>query len=129
MLHFPVEQFEQLLAIYTTRLHHSVEINRVLHLAITCELPGCVKALVEQGKAQLGSSTDIGDTPLHFAACWNKSLNVIKLLVEYGADPFARRTVDGRTPLHMSAYNNKNMQITAYLATLVKMPIKWITKG
>ncbi len=51
-----------------------------------------------------------GDTPLSWAAAFNKNPEVIQLLIDKGGDVHSKNDF-GLTPLHWAALGNKNPEI------------------
>lgn len=82
-----------------------------IHLAAKEGSGSDVAVLLKAAPAARDARSQLGSTPLHFAAT-NPDRTAMKVLLAAGADPNAR-DADGATPLHMAAYASRapNAQI------------------
>ena len=76
-----------------------------IHLAAKEGSGSEVAALLKAAPTARDARSQLGSTPLHFAAT-NPDRTAIKVLLAAGADPNAR-DADGSTPLHMAAYASR----------------------
>ena len=67
-----------------------------------------VKNALDEG-INIHSRTENGYTPLHLAAAFNETLEVVVLLLDKGVD-MESRDAKGRTPLHLAAANSKSQE-------------------
>ena len=68
-----------------------------------------VTACLAAGADPMARHHKYGDTPLHFAARYNKNPAVIEALLKAGADPMAQQgNWNKTTPLHLAAMFNEN---------------------
>jgi ankyrin repeat protein len=72
-----------------------------------------VERLLRAAPKNRDARTDLGATPLHYAAM-NGDLGPLKALVAAGANPNARDG-EGRTPLHMAAFATRTANAKALL--------------
>ena len=75
-----------------------------LHIAAEFNPDPLVTLVLLDLGAELEAKTDLGDTPLHWAA-YDGHPDVVELLLARGADATALND-DGTTPLHYAAWNN-----------------------
>ena len=91
-------------------LEHGADVNAagrdgwtLLHDAVLDgERTDVVRLLLAYGAA-VDTKSELGETPLHFAAMWNRK-DEAKLLLAHGAEVNAR-TVGRMTPLHFASYS------------------------
>lgn len=72
-----------------------------------------VEKLLKAAPKSRDLRTDLGATPLHYAAM-NEDMGPLKALIAAGANPNARDT-EGRTPLHMAAFATRTAHVQALL--------------
>lgn len=72
-----------------------------------------VERLLKAAPKNRDVRTDLGATPLHYAAM-NADIGPLKALIAAGANPNARDS-EGRTPLHMAAFATRTPHVKALL--------------
>jgi len=80
-----------------------------LHWAVHLRLPMVAKLLLAKS-ANINATSNGEETPLHIAAMYDKSAEIIPWLIENGADIEAR-TNQGATPLLMAAQQGANVAV------------------
>lgn len=72
-----------------------------------------VESILKNEPASRDAKSDLGSTPLHYAAL-NEDAGPMKALIAAGANIHARDN-DGNTPLHMAAYATRKEQVKLLL--------------
>ena len=85
----------------------------LLHTAAKSAEAPVVEALLKDG-ADARARTELGTTPLHFAANHNRDPAAAKMLLAWGADVDARNLTQ-QTPLHLAAEFNDNSGVLKVL--------------
>ena len=82
--------------------------------ATVADVSRCLKAGANIHQERAGGWTHGGWTPLHSAAVYSKSPEVVKTLLDAGANTEAR-AVNSHTPLHSVAYNGGSPEVVKVL--------------
>ena len=85
----------------------------LLHTAARSAEAPVVEALLRHG-ADVDARTELGTTPLHFAANHNRDPAAAKTLLDWGANVDAR-SVTRQTPLHLATEFNSNPRVVGVL--------------
>lgn len=94
----------------------------VLHRTVIYGQPGTLKLLLEAG-ADIEAKDNLGQTPLHLAACYRVDMGIVTLLIDNNANPNALDKA-GKTPL-VWAESRDYLQIAGVLKKAIDIIEKY----
>eukprot|EP01043_Picozoa_sp_COSAG02_P031096 COSAG02_NODE_2013_length_10111_cov_24.161039_2_plen_636_part_00 len=89
-----------------------------IHLAAAYNSVNVVRLLLQVGGAdQLEAETSKGDLPIHVAAVYSESVEVVQCLLDFGsgADQLQAETSKGDLPIHLAAAHSKSVEVVQCL--------------